>query len=184
MIHLFVEDNVPMVGNMDILTETNGPISKAVFSKDKVYRYYLSRKTGLPGTKKLAWLMLNPSTADAFKMDPTVTRCFNRTTWHQANEMIILNLFAMRSPYPKDLYHIDDPIGPLNDEFITQTLAENDIELVCAWGREKLAGDRATELVKRIPSIPTYCLGTNKDGSPVHPLHIPYEHHLVPFDIQ
>lgn len=168
---------------MDITTETDGPFSRAVFSKDKIYRYYLSRKTGLPGAKKLIWLMLNPSTADAFKMDPTVTRCFNRTRWRCVNEMIILNLFAMRSPYPQDLYHIDDPIGPLNDQIITQTLEENDIELVCAWGSHKIAAERARELGNRFKHIPTYCLGTTKDGSPVHPLHIAYAQNLIPFDI-
>ena len=45
----------------------------ADFSEDLVYRYRLSRvwDAGLP---LLGWLMLNPSTADAFRVDPTVNR--------------------------------------------------------------------------------------------------------------
>ena len=174
---------------MDTLEENNGPFSKAIFSPDKIYRYFLSFKTGIPGKKKIIWIMLNPSTADAFKMDPTVTRCFNRSKQKQANEMIILNLFAMRSPYPKDLYKIDDPIGLLNDEIIASSLQGKDTTLICAWGSHILARERSQQLLMRNKHVSkycsthfVYCLGHTKEGAPVHPLHISYDQDLILFD--
>jgi len=168
---------------MNTITEHNGLGSTAIFSSDKIYRYFLSRKTGIPGNKKLIWIMLNPSTADAFKLDPTVIRCFVRSKRHSANEMIILNLFGFRSPYPKDLYTIEDPIGPDNDEIIASSLQGNNVTLVCAWGSHKLVHERSLELWSRLVDISKYCLGTTKTGQPKHPLHVAYEDDLIPFDI-
>lgn len=158
------------------------PGSIAIFSKGRQYRYFLKRKTGIPGIKAIAWLMLNPSTADAFKLDPTVTRCLYRSRHHQMTDMAIINLFAMRSPYPKDLFTVDDPIGPGNDWFISQVNSSH-VKVVCAWGGTKGAAERAKHVLALIdPAKPLYCLGVTKDGQPVHPLHIAYEQDLIPFD--
>jgi hypothetical protein len=46
-------------------------IQSAVISDDGVYRYQLTR-TWDPESPELAWIMLNPSTADALADDPTV----------------------------------------------------------------------------------------------------------------
>jgi hypothetical protein len=165
--------------------ESNGELSTAIFSKDRMYRYVLSWKTGIPGTKKIVWIMLNPSTANAFKLDPTLTRCLYRSRHHKANEMIILNLFAMRSPYPKDLYKVDDPIGPSNDAFIKRITSLNDVLIVCAWGSHVLAKERSLDVLRGIESMSTramYCVGLTKDNQPKHPLHVSYSEDLRPFE--
>jgi hypothetical protein len=162
----------------------NGKDSIAIFSPDMEYRYVLTKKTGIPGNKILIWLMLNPSTADAFKLDPTVTRCFKRSQRMGANEMIILNLFAMRSPYPTDLYKVFDPVGQWNNYWISYvvTLKEN-ISIVCAWGSHPKVKERAEYVLGMIPKqIPLLCLGITKEGWPVHPLHIAYEKNFESFN--
>src|SRR5690348_1743088 len=92
----------------------------ARFSSDMTMRYRLARSlTTLPLTvdassghvmslggspaRRCVWLMLNPSDADAFKPDPTVTECIKRSRAVGADLMEVVNLFALRSPYPKDL---------------------------------------------------------------------------------
>ena len=50
----------------------------ARFSECCQYRYTL-RRVLRDGNWRVVWLMLNPSTADAFKLDPTVTRCVEWT---------------------------------------------------------------------------------------------------------
>jgi len=51
---------------------------KATFSPDRVYRYDLTRRLRLEEPTRagaVAFVLLNPSTADATKEDPTVRRC-------------------------------------------------------------------------------------------------------------
>ena len=127
--------------------------------------------------------MLNPSTADAFKLDPTLTRCLYRSCHHKANEMIIINLFAFRSPYPKDLYTVGDPIGKDNDYYIDKILSFYNTSLVCAWGSHALVKQRGHDVLMRNTSISKLCLGVTKDGQPKHPLHVAYSQDLIPFDI-
>ena len=65
------------------------------------------------------FLMLNPSTADEMKSDPTVTRCkgFART-WGYGS-LWVCNLFALRSSDPSDAQGLaPDPTGPQNDRNI------------------------------------------------------------------
>jgi hypothetical protein len=117
--------------------------------------------------------MLNPSTADAFKLDPTLTRCFNYSKDWGFDEMIITNLFAFRSTDPKKLSEIFDPVGVGNDRVLEQTIVEADA-IILAWGTNPEVRQRkphVMEMLKRV-SCPIYCLGLNKDGSPKHPLYL------------
>lgn len=92
----------------------------ATFSGCFKYRYGLTRvwDESLP---TVAFIMLNPSTADDDQLDPTLRRClgFARTLGYGAME--IGNLFALKSTDPEALYSSEDPIGPLNDNMLKST---------------------------------------------------------------
>ena len=94
----------------------------AVFSPNGVYRYSLSRvwkrEKGL-----VLFLLLNPSTADANVLDPTLRRCMSFAEAWGYGGILVGNIFALRSTDPQFLYLSRDPIGPTNDFYI-KTMVE------------------------------------------------------------
>lgn len=104
----------------------------ALFSDCNKYRYLLWRQWD--DTKPtLAFCMLNPSIADAFILDPTVTRCVNYAKKWGYGELIVLNIFAIRSTDPMGLYSCDDPVGRYND-WIIDLIASKVDKIVAGWG--------------------------------------------------
>jgi hypothetical protein len=59
--------------------------------------------------------MLNPSTADERRDDPTIRRCIGFSRARGFGGKTVVNLFALRTPEPRDLREHADPIGPDND---------------------------------------------------------------------
>lgn len=55
----------------------DGMLRDAQISSDGLYRYSLTRHWGTPNESSdpLVFLMLNPSTADGLRDDPTIRRC-------------------------------------------------------------------------------------------------------------
>lgn len=144
------------------------------------YRYTLTRKTQCP----LRWIMpalfimLNPSTADAEKDDPTIRRCISFAERHSCTDLTVVNLFALRSTNPKELLKHPDPIGPLNDQRIAEQIYKHRGGIViAAWGSHSFAKDRADEIINKFG--PFVCLGTTKNGSPRHPLYVRSDTPLV-----
>jgi hypothetical protein len=84
--------------------------SEAVFSPDRAYRYLLIRRWALGGPT-MTMIMLNPSTADAHADDPTIRRCVSLARREGCAALEVVNLFALRSPYPKALLAAADPAG-------------------------------------------------------------------------
>ena len=93
-------------------------ISDAVFSPCQTWRYLL-RRIWDHDVPPCYWIMLNPSTADAEKNDPTVTRCIKFSHRWGHGGCVVLNIFAYRSTDPRGLRTYSDPIGPVNDAFIS-----------------------------------------------------------------
>jgi hypothetical protein len=124
-------------------------------------------------------IMLNPSTADEFENDPTVERCERRARSMGYGGLTVLNIFALRSTDPKGLYESDDPIGPLNDRVI-ELLTEGAWSVICGWGTHGKFMARGQQVCSHLRSagVVTMALKLNKDGSPGHPLYVPY--HLEP----
>lgn len=152
----------------------NALFGSAVFSECGRYRYQLTRELGA-APRSIMWLMLNPSTADATVNDPTVRRCMGFSVQWGFGRMYVCNLYALRSPYPEDLWKVDDPVGPDNDGWIASTSAD---VIVCAWG-VNARPDRVRQVLGLL-SAPAMCLGTTKDGFPRHPLYVRGDTELQP----
>lgn len=156
----------------------------AVISDCGRYRYTLHREW-LGGAGLCMFVMLNPSTADAYKNDPTIRRCVKFAQRWGFHEMTVGNLFALRSPHPKELLAADDPVGPENDLWLDRLATAADRH-VMAWGAFAAAPARAAEVLGRHAWYTPVCLGTTVDGSPKHPLargkhRVPDDFEPVPF---
>ena len=156
----------------------------AVISDCDAYRYRLNRVWNLAERQGLLFVMLNPSTADANVDDATIRRCTGFAKKWGYGGFNVVNLFAFRATDPRELLSADDPIGPDNDQHISEALANSD-RIVCAWGANKAAKTRATRSFFRNVlwhRRGLHCLALNKDGSPKHPLYVPSDAKLVRFD--
>lgn len=149
--------------------------SSAILSECRKYRYFLSRIWG-DGGKYLGWVMLNPSTADSDIDDPTIRRCIRFSRRWGYDGLIVLNLFAFRTPLPDNLRKTPCPVSEPNDfgrnnRFI-QWFSNKCVLMVAAWGRRGKLMNRDKIFVDEVLSgIQLYCLGRNSDGTPKHPLY-------------
>lgn len=142
----------------------------AEFSPCMRYRYKLGRTWG-PGAR-VAFCMLNPSTADATIDDPTIRRCMGFARAWGFDGVDIVNIFAWRSTDPAALREVSDPIGPGNDEAIVD-VARRATFVVCAWGIYGYMGLRGSVVrEKLLAGVDVRHLGLTKDGFPKHPLYL------------
>lgn len=72
--------------------------SSARFSDCRRYRYTLTRRFADGPT--VAFIGLNPSTADEHADDPTIRRCLGFAKRWGYGELVMLNLYALRSTDP------------------------------------------------------------------------------------
>lgn len=113
----------------------------AKFSRCRRWRYLLWRCWD--EAKPVAnFLMLNPSTADEFKLDPSCTRARNYAERWGFGALVVTNIFGWRSTDPAALKTVDDPIGRGNDAAIVKA-AKGAKLVVCAWGNHGLHAERA-----------------------------------------
>lgn len=159
-----------------------GVIQDAFISLCGLYRYYLIRQwdAALP---VLTFVMLNPSTADAFKNDPTIRRCIAFAVALGFGGIVVVNMFAYRTSSPVILFRAarkyGDIIGPLNDAMLGTFAAG---VTVCAWGANaRKAPQRAAQVLQliRAQSQP-HALRLLADGTPEHPLMLPGDCRLIP----
>lgn len=133
------------------------------------YRYTLWRvwNEQLP---RILFVLLNPSTADAERDDPTLLRCFGFALREGCGSLEIVNLFAFRATQLGLLKTTSDPIGPENDRAIAVATQRASM-VVLGWGTHGtyLARDRA--VLQRLSSSSLYCIGLTKEGHPKHPLY-------------
>lgn len=155
--------------SIQVVTAFSGDYAE--FSDCGTYRYLLTRGAGSPVGSILGVIMLNPSTADAFKDDPTIRRVRAFAALWGHGLVLIGNLYGYRSPHPRDLVTSEDPVGPRNNEYLKDIIVRSSRVLV-AWGTNPLAVDRARLVVEMAVEFakPLWCLGTTSNGSPIHPL--------------
>lgn len=157
------------------LDDVAEPRGSASLSDDGHYRYSLTRRWA-PGPATAVFVMLNPSTADADRDDPTIRRCAGFARREGASGLSVVNLYAFRATSPADLWAVPDPVGPENDAVLAATLrkaADHGWPVIAAWGAHA-----RPDRVGRVADLSAVCgsrllaLGVTRDGSPRHPLYL------------
>jgi hypothetical protein len=146
----------------------------ARFDDVRVYRYRLWRAWSW-SAPRVAFLMLNPSTADETQLDPTLRRCLGFAHAWGYGGFEVINLFALRSPKPDVLYGHRDPVGAGNDAAILDVTLRCALT-VAAWGTHGAhlhRGDTVKRMVANAGRPALHVLRLSKDGHPVHPLYLP-----------
>jgi hypothetical protein len=153
----------------------------AAISETGTYRYWLTRSwsNAVPAT----FIMLNPSTADAFKDDRTIVRCVDFARAWGYGGIRVVNLYAYRATDPHELSQALDPIGPENDRhlrFAARLARLCHAPLIAAWGCH--AQPSRVEEVMSFPNMNRLvALGITKDGHPRHPLYLHHDSKLQPW---
>ena len=124
--------------------------------------------------------MLNPSTADEFKLDPSCTRARNYAEQWGYGALIVTNIFGFRATDPRRMKAEPDPVGRGNDAAILRAARESAI-VVCAWGNHGAHAGRAGQVLQLLSAFKLFALRTSKQGQPAHPLYLPARLKPVPF---
>lgn len=158
-------------------------------------RLTLSRVWG--NGSRVCWVMLNPSTADHKKDDPTIKRCIHFTKLWGYGGFVVVNLYPFRSSSPAECkkwanwepskdWGVRDDIYYHNQPIVVEHAKKSDL-VVAAWGNNAWDLDYVDHLTDEIqsneePWPDIYCLGTTNSGSPKHPM--ARGKHRVPDDQQ
>lgn len=159
---------------------------EALISDCGRFRHWLSRTWD--EAKPIACVvMLNPSTADATVDDATIRKLIGfgeRLGW---GGFIVVNLYAYRATKPADLRKAGYPGQGLNDDsHIVQAALraqKSGGPVVCAWGANARGLDRQA-MVRRLLvqcGVSAQALRLLPDGTPEHPLMLPYTCTPVPY---
>jgi len=145
----------------------------ARFSRCRRWRYLLWRRWD-PSRPAANFLMLNPSTADEVRLDPSCTRARNYAAAWGFGAVLITNLFGWRATDPEDMKAASEPVGAGNDRAILEA-ARRSALVVCAWGNHGEHAGRAAKVACMLRSnrIALKCLKMNSSGHPAHPLYLP-----------
>ena len=128
------------------------------------FRYYL-KYCWNASMSTIVLIGLNPSTADYYKLDPTLYRVLYYSYKWGFGSFVMLNAYAHVSTDPHMLHH-KRSVGRYNDATIKEFLSQN-IDVVCAWSN--CGRRRQNELAQIIGMNEIYCLGVDGRGYPLHP---------------
>nr|WP_297388176.1 DUF1643 domain-containing protein [uncultured Roseateles sp.] len=158
----------------------------AIISPCQTFRYRLWRYWR-PGGRPLIFVMLNPSTADGSEDDPTIRKCIGFAKRLGFEGIEVANLFAYRATDPGNLRWAQYPVGPDNDAAIAAMGAvsvERGTPVVCAWGANaRRTPGRVSEVLAllRARTVDIKALRIMPDGTPSHPLMLPYSCDLLDY---
>jgi hypothetical protein len=133
--------------------------------------------------------MLNPSTADHEKNDPTILTLIHFAKLWGFGGLYVVNLHGLRTPSPAEMMRSGPQlaIGDSNKGFLIDAIGyakQHGRSILAAWGNHggcfgmdewfvRECGHRGVDLV---------CLGTTDSGQPKHPM--ARGHHRIPRDQQ
>ncbi|RMH11354.1 MAG: DUF1643 domain-containing protein [Planctomycetota bacterium] len=155
-------------------------LGRASFDRTGQYRYTLSRRWS-QGPRRACFCLLNPSTADARRNDPTVRRCIGFAQEWGFDALEVVNIFALRATDPRELARHPAPIGPGNDRAIRRAAHRADF-VVLGWGAHGSRFDRGRQVAQMLQiHCQLHCLGLTAEGHPKHPLYLPRSTQPIPF---
>jgi hypothetical protein len=156
----------------------------AVISDCGLFRSELRRDwdDGLP---LLPVCMLNPSTADHEREDPTLLALIWFAKLWGYGGLLIVNLYDFRASKPEEMFAAPVKLSLEGERRAMQALfyaRDNGGRMLAAWGNA--GADRATFYADhaRCNGVELICLGTTQSGAPKHPM--ARGQHRIPRDQQ
>ncbi len=155
----------------------------AVFSDNGMYRLRLDRRLADHGLI-FAYFGVNGATATADYNDHTVTKWTGFTVRNGGARFIVGNPFAFCATDVRELARATDSVGPDNDRYLSEIIAEANILVPCWGSREKLPPRLRPRLDLVADMIfaagkPVKTFGFTISGDPLHPLTLPYATQLI-----
>lgn len=156
--------NRPWKSDESVFASFSGP--------NQMYREWLKVEWSDEAPRVLAVIALNPSTADETSGDPTVRKVAN---WAKANgytALLMLNAYPFRATDPRDMLAAECPFGTQDVTALCKLAFVCD-RVVAAWGNTGAHLGRGESIKREFDNNcrTLYCWGTNKGGSPIHPLY-------------
>lgn len=156
------------------MTSLSDAMYGATISEDGRYRMHLVRamRVPIPEARVVAFVLNNPSKADAAVNDATVRKLWAYTCAWGYTCLAVLNTNPFRSTDPAHGHIPEETTMECNDAWLQDTMRRAHA-VVCGWGN-----DADPELARRAVSVmhslgPLYALKINKNGTPAHPLYLP-----------
>lgn len=143
-----------------------------------LYRWTLHRR--FADGDVLRFVMLNPSTADALKDDPTIVKCIGFATRLGFGAIDVVNLFPWRATKPRDLWAAekagtDIGGGAHGKRHLHAALRAPTGMTIAAWGANvRNDHPRVQWLLDQPGADRLQCLSRTKRDEPGHPLMLPY----------
>lgn len=150
-------------------------VTEAYLSTDRRYRYWLLRVWDA-AKPVITVIGVNPSTADEDTDDATIRKVIGFARRLGYGGCLMLNVAAFRATDPVACRGAYAPIGFFNTTaFMLETMLRfKTSTTVAAWGKNgRFFPHECQMILEDIPDL--WCWGRNKDGTPRHPLMLPYD---------
>lgn len=148
----------------------------AVFSPCGQYRHLLTS----PGRDYCGWVMCNPSIAGGVdddtgevRSDPTARRVAEFSKKFGYDGYVIANCYDLVSTDPVGLWRHPEPVSAANDAYLMAVATLPLVIMACGRNVRRPQLEHVARVL-RGAGAELWCIGVNDDGSPKHPLYLPY----------
>lgn len=151
----------------------------AVLSECGTWRWRLDRTVAETGLV-FAYFGVNGSTATGDEDDATVRKWNGFTIRNGGARYITGNAFGYRATDVRELAKCADPVGPENDRYLAEIIAEADVLVPC-WGNRDKVPERLRHRFNVVTRMifaaekPVKVFGLTQSGDPKHPLMLGYD---------